>query len=368
MRGAGREPAVIVIDDMNAGGTERQVIELLRSYRSSRPRPLVLAVLKGGGQRLEEARAEASSSRVFRFRKGPVSVLLPFHLSGFMKQSRAGVVCCFGLLSGLFGMMAARLAGLPVVNASIRSAPLALAGKDRISRALMMMADFRIANSHAGLTAFRMQNAPRCTVVYNGMDVDRFHDVSGVGTTYACCMVGNFRKQKDHSTALRAFSLVRRSLPGSRFALVGRDRGTLGSMEALAAELGLEGAVDFYTDCSDPSGVVSASRIGLLLSPDGEGISNSILEYMALGRPVVATDCPGNRETLLDGAAGLLVPNRPEDVADRIQALLVNPGEASRMGTAGRERVRSVFSTDAMVHSFEAVFLKATGMSPHNDG
>jgi glycosyltransferase involved in cell wall biosynthesis len=359
MDGIGREPAVIVIDDMNAGGTERQVIELLNAFRSRSLRPVALAVLKDGGQRLEEAKAAVSSCRVFRFSKGPVSAILPFRLCGFMKQSGAEVVCCFGLLSGLFGLMAARLAGLPVVNGSIRSAPLTLGRKDRICRALLMRADIRVANSHAGLTAFRMQDTPRCAVVYNGIAQDRFSGISGEGNEYACCMVGNFWRKKDHASALRAFSLVRRNLPDSRFALIGRDWGTLGSSRALALELGLNGAVDFHTDCSDPCGIISESRVGLLLSPDGEGISNSILEYMSLGLPVVATDCPGNRESLVDQVTGFLVPNRPEQVADRINALLMNPGEAARMGEAGRERVRTVFSTDAMTEAFDAVFSDA---------
>ena len=114
-------------------------------------------MLKESGQRLAEATSFASAARVFKYRKNPTDFLLPFRLLGFMKEHRVGLVCCFGLLSGFFGLIAGRLAGLPVVNASIRSAPHSLSRKDRISRLLMMLADFRIANSNAGLKAFRLE-------------------------------------------------------------------------------------------------------------------------------------------------------------------------------------------------------------------
>ena len=105
-----QEPVLIVIDDMNAGGTERQVVELLKAYMDAGLRPLVLAVLKDNGQRLAEAMSYASATHVFRYRKNPFDFLLPFRLLGFIKEYHVGLVCCFGLLSGFFTLIAGRLA------------------------------------------------------------------------------------------------------------------------------------------------------------------------------------------------------------------------------------------------------------------
>ena len=354
-----QEPVLIVIDDMNAGGTERQVVELLKAYRAAGLRSLVLAVLKESGQRLAEATSFASATRVFKYRKNPTDFLLPFRLLGFMKEHRVGQVCCFGLLSGFFGLITGRLAGLPVVNASIRSAPHSLSRKDRISRLLMMLADFRVANSHAGLKAFRMEKTRRTAVIHNGIDTERFNYSKAEDAMYSCCMVANFWKNKDHETALQAFSLVRKQFPSSRFALVGHDWGTLQSSKEQAHYLGLEGVVDFVTDCTDPKEIISASTVTLLLSPHGEGISNAILEYMAMGRPVVATDCDGNRETVIDEVTGFLVPNKPENVADRIHFLLANSSKAETIGETGRNRACTFFGIDVMAKEYEKVFSQA---------
>lgn len=352
-----------MIDDMNAGGTERQVVELLKAYRNPGFRPLLLAVLKDDGQRLPEAKSFASAYCVIRYRKNPADFLLPFKLLGFIKKYRVGLVCCFGLLSGFFGLIAGRLAGLPVVNASIRSAPLFLTRKDRISRLLMMLADLRIANSHAGLKAFRMEKVRDCAVIHNGIDIERFSNSRAERISYSCCMVANFTKNKDHVSAVKAFSLLRKRFPESRYAFVGRDWGTLEPTKALAGGLGLCEAIDCFTDCSDPAGIIAESSVGLLLSPDGEGTSNSILEYMAMGRPVVATDCYGNRETVIDGTTGFLVHNSPEDVADRLSFLLEDSFRAGIMGEAGRERACTVFTMDVMTKAYEAVFSQASGFS-----
>ncbi len=361
IRRKAQEPVLIVIDDMNAGGTERQVVELLKAYRAEGQRPLVLAVLKDRGQRLAEAMSFASAARVFSYRKSPADFLLPFRLLGFMKEHRVGIVCCFGLLSGFFGLVAGRLAGLPVVNASIRSAPHSLSRKDRISRILMMLADFRIANSHAGLKAFRMEKVRGCTVIHNGIDTERFSYSKAEGISYSCCMVANFTKNKDHGSAVKAFALIRKRLPENRFAFVGRDAGTLEPTEAMAESLGLCGVIDYFTDCSDPAGIIAGSSVGLLLSPDGEGTSNSILEYMAMGLPVVATDCDGNRETIIDGATGFLVHNEPEGIAERLLFLLEDPSRARMIGEAGRVRASDVFAMDVMTRAYEAVFAETHG-------
>lgn len=72
-------------------------------------------MLKDNGQRLAEAMSFASAARVLKYRKSLKDFLMPFKLLGFIKENQVGIVCCFGLLSGYFGLIAGRLAGLPVV-------------------------------------------------------------------------------------------------------------------------------------------------------------------------------------------------------------------------------------------------------------
>jgi glycosyltransferase involved in cell wall biosynthesis len=260
------------------------------------------------------------------------------------------------------GLAAGRLSRLPVVNASVRSAPLALSRKDRISRFLMRRADLVVANSRAGLAAFGLEGRPDTVVIRNGVDPGRF---SGIPVPpeprWDVCMVGNFWANKDQATLLEAFALVLGERPGARLVLVGRDWGTLEPLRRLAARLSVDGRTDFVTDSTDPLRLIASSRVCCLLSPDGEGISNALLEYMALGRPVVATRCPGNEETVSEGVSALLVDNDPEEVAGALLRLLGDPALCAGMGAAGLGRVMEHFSLDSMVERFRVCLESVPG-------
>jgi glycosyltransferase involved in cell wall biosynthesis len=356
-------PAVlIVVDDMNAGGMERQVLELLKGLRSLDAGCASLAVLKPGGQLLSEALEIAPDAAVFRFGRRPSALAIPGRLAAMARGRGARVVCCFGLVSGLMGLAAGRLSRLPVVNASVRSAPLALSRKDRISRFLMRRADLVVANSRAGLAAFGLEGRPDTVVIRNGVDPGRF---SGIPVPpeprWDVCMVGNFWANKDQATLLEAFALVLGERPGARLVLVGRDWGTLEPLRRLAARLSVDGRTDFVTDSTDPLRLIASSRVCCLLSPDGEGISNALLEYMALGRPVVATRCPGNEETVSEGVSALLVDNDPEEVAGALLRLLGDPALCAGMGAAGLGRVMEHFSLDSMVERFRVCLESVPG-------
>jgi len=81
------------------------------------------------------------------------------------------------------------------------------------------------------------------------------------------------------------------------------------------------------------------------------------MEYMALGKPVVATDKGGNNEIVEDGRTGYLIPeNRPKIIADAILKLLQNPERAKRMGKLGRERITQSFNIDRMIDEYEILY------------
>jgi glycosyltransferase involved in cell wall biosynthesis len=125
-------------------------------------------------------------------------------------------------------------------------------------------------------------------------------------------------------------------------------------------------------DCSlEVVPILAAADIGVLLTDSryhAEGLPNSIMEYMACGLPVVCTDSGGNREIVLDGYTGLLVPSRdPAAVVDALRLLLEDPQKARLFGETGRERVRQEFSTEAMVEKTMTVYesvLRDGGCAP----
>jgi len=103
--------------------------------------------------------------------------------------------------------------------------------------------------------------------------------------------------------------------------------------------------------------VIKTFSIGVLVSTNGEGISNVIMEYMALEKPVIATDAAGNREIVKDGENGFLIPFRDENaLASRIREIVDRPDIGSAFGRAGRALVEQKFGIEQMVQKHVELF------------
>ena len=153
---------------------------------------------------------------------------------------------------------------------------------------------------------------------------------------------------KDHRTFLRAAARVRAAVPEAAFILAG-EGGLTETLRTLAAQLGLAEDVFFTGRCVNVSELLSISDV-CVLSSKAEGFSNSIIEYMAAARPVVATDVGGAREAIREGETGYLVkPGDDEMMAGRIVSLLTDPERARRMGERGLQVVNENFSCEALL-------------------
>ena len=108
-----------------------------------------------------------------------------------------------------------------------------------------------------------------------------------------------------------------------------------------------------------PAPYLQRSDVACLTS-HSEGFSNSIIEYMAAGVPVIATDVGGAKEAIVEGETGFLVPpNDTSAIADRISKLLnMNKIDREQFGIAGRKRVELLFSMDAQLEAFEALYCR----------
>jgi glycosyltransferase involved in cell wall biosynthesis len=160
---------------------------------------------------------------------------------------------------------------------------------------------------------------------------------------------------KDHPTFLRAARRVRDAVPDAAFVLAGEGR-LSEELRAYTAELGLAEDVFFTGRCERVGDLLSVSDV-CVLSSTAEGFSNSILEYMAAARPVVATDVGGAREAIEEGETGYVVaPGDDEAMAARITDLLLDPERARRMGERGRRVVEEKFSCEAQLSHTEALY------------
>jgi glycosyltransferase involved in cell wall biosynthesis len=126
-------------------------------------------------------------------------------------------------------------------------------------------------------------------------------------------------------------------------------------------------AVRFLGKRKDVEAIVATLDIGVLCT-FVEGLSNSVMEYMAAGKPVVATGGGGTCELVVDGETGCLVPARNAALlAATIEALVDDPERCSRMGLAGQAKLRREFSLERMVECTTALYETAAAASKRGD-
>lgn len=355
-----RSTIMIVVDGLPIGGTERQVVELLKGLKQNGRFKTALAVLDHGGALQQEAALLADIflpiQRRLRFDVTPILFLIQE-----AQNIKASLLHTFGWMSGFFGLVAARWLRLPIINSGVRTAWTHLPLREKLHTWAMLKADVVVANSKAGLKTYNLQGHRCVRVIYNGLDSARFNGV--VPEHYdrpTMCMVANFSKYKDQMTVIKSLPLIKTKIRDIQLFLVGIDMGYLDTCRQLVHELRLESAVSFISNTESPQPIISGSQVGVLMTNihfHGEGASNAILEYMAMGKPVVATDSGGIPEIIRENETGYLVPaEAPEKLAEKVIALLSDPELSYQMGQAGRLRVEREFSLNIMVKEYETLY------------
>jgi glycosyltransferase involved in cell wall biosynthesis len=154
--------------------------------------------------------------------------------------------------------------------------------------------------------------------------------------------------------------ILGRERPDLKLILIG-DGESRGALESLARELGIAANVVFAGRRTGPN-LHHLFDISVLCSTS-EGFSNSILEAMAAGNPVVATDVGATRDAVIDGQTGLLVPpSDPERLASAIAELLHNPERARAMGQAGQQRARDDYCASRSLEALEGLYEELAGV------
>jgi glycosyltransferase involved in cell wall biosynthesis len=235
----------------------------------------------------------------------------------------------------------------------------------RILRFVSRFVDRYVANSRTVARYVQDQegvSADRISVIYNGYEPYRESNVATCGGsllpgvalgTPVIGIVANLRPVKRIDTLVDAFAAVSQTFPAARLVVVGdcsspQAFSTARELGALVDRLRIRERVIFTGQVDEPMKYVERFTVAVLCS-ESEGFSNSIIEYMQAGRPVVCTDTGGNPEIVIDGCNGFLVPvGDVRTLAERLVRLLSNSALARQLGAAGRETVRA-YSYSRMV-------------------
>ncbi|MBI5375890.1 MAG: glycosyltransferase [Candidatus Schekmanbacteria bacterium] len=378
MTGQRKFNLVRIISDLPVGGVERRLVGLLPKLKDAFNVSVVCIREKGAlAHELEEQGIPVHLIH-FKGRLHPASLR---KLSKFLRENQTHIVHTHMYRPGISGTISAWLAGVPVVISNVHN----VAQWDTKRQAFMdrlvnPIRDSVIAVSGEVKKDFIENtglNEDKCTVIYNGVDTSKFRpDYPGKNRIIEEFKIAEGEKtvvniarlvaQKDHLTFFKAAAEVIKKYPGKvRFLIVGGGRAHEEALKA-ARETGIEGNVIFTGRRNDIPEILSASDISVLSSLK-EGFSNVILESMASGKPVVATDVGGNMEAIEEGETGFLVKAGDfNTMSDRILQLFQDENLKKSMGIKARKRAEDFFSIEKMIEKTTNLYfnlLKKKGVS-----
>jgi glycosyltransferase involved in cell wall biosynthesis len=352
-------PIAVVVPSFQPGGTERQMIELVRRLDPGRWTVHLTCFRPEGPwfERAAELAASVASFPISRF-GSQVTFAQGRRFAHWCRDRQIAVVHSSDLYSNIFFLPAAAAAGVPVRVGSRREIA---AGKSLVQiamqRAAYACAHTIVANAEAVATRLRREGVTRTriSIIPNGLDLSAYSPRLLPPTLRRVAMVANLRPGKGHDTLVDAAAILLRRFPDARFDLIG-DGDERARLEQLMASRGIAGAFTFAGHVENVAQRLQQADMFTLPS-ESEAFPNAVLEAMASRLPVVATDVGGIRELVQHGRTGLLVPPRnPLALANAIGRLMATPADARAFAANGRSLVEARYSFDRMVTAMDQLY------------
>lgn len=357
---------LFIIDSFEQGGSERQALQLLRQLRQSGRCRVRIACLQDRGS----LRTEAESLALGEIHEYALTSFYDFNfvkqvrrLVRYIHEHQIDVVHTHCFYTNIFGMTGAFLAGVPArLTSKGETDGFRTPLQKRAERISFRLAHRVIANCLVVQNQLIKEGVPPRKIIqhYNGLDLERLRVPADLTRAEVLkkfglpaeparrfvSIVANLRNPvKDHPVFLRAAARVHAAVPDAAFVIAGEGE-LMPGLRDLARQLGIENCVHFIGRCDDVASLLFASHVGVL-SSKAEGFANAILEYMAAGLPVVATDVGGVREAIIEGETGYIVPRGDDaQMAERLIQVLSHDDAARAMGEHGRLIVAEKFSAD----------------------
>lgn len=357
------------IGTLSAGGKERRLIELLSYLKTHTNYTLMVVVRRDQIDYPAFNEQDISYKRLTdQYKKGDKTLHFKFYK--ICKKYKPDIVHTWGGMPAFVSLLAIILLRIPHINSQITDAPPNLkkwSVQNIINKINFKFSTIILANSYAGLKAYRVDSLKKSRVIYNGVNLNRFQNLLSVdkikeqykiSTPFSVIMVASFIKYKDWTIYIDVVKkLVSVRIDVSFFAV--GDGYNLENIKQRVFDERINNVI-FPGKIDYVESLVNACDIGVLFSNKlvhGEGISNAIIEYMALGKPVIANDAGGTKEIVKNGINGYLITHETtEEIAALINNLLDDKDKRLKMGEAGKELIRESFTIDRMGKEFEKVY------------
>lgn len=366
---AGRKFKILfLIHQFAQGGAEQQMFELVKGIDKEKF-SVAVGCLVRGGKKWEDFRAIQNIKVVCFDRKHRFNIFVLAKIVSFLRENPVDIIHAYLAPAAVFGILAGLMSQTPILIIGERGQTSFATLGSRIYAILATLiarfTDLIITNSVAGRqrTIDSGVSPDRIVVIPNGVSSERLR----MKTTQTRCTlkindhcpilgnVASFVHIKDHLTLLKAVLLVRTKYPHVRCLLVGN--GPLGDrLQEYVKRMQLSENVVFLGYQDSVTDFIRLFDVAIL-SSKYEGCSNFILEAMACGKPVVATDAGGTSELVIDGATGFLVDKEdPQALATAVLKLLKDERLRAKLGIAGRQRVEQEFRVERMIKRTEEIY------------
>lgn len=352
------------------GGPEKQIVEHLKRLDPSRYHGIIVSFLEGGAENEILIQAKTVGLKHYGI---PMSnrfdVMALWELTRLLRQERVDFLCVHGYKSTVMGWWVGKRSGIPVIAFSrgYTGENKKVAFYEWLERRAIKRVDgiiFVSEGQRKRLEKFGIKGR-RNWVVHNAISVnsigptDRgkeiFKDFGIPGDEKVVVSAGRLSPEKGHRFLVEAIGMLQESIKNTRFVFCG-DGPCRQDLENQSKNLGISDICHFVGFRRDLKEIFQAMDLMVLPSLT-EGLPNVVLEAFACSKPVVATRVGGVPEIVEDGVNGVLVlPERPDLLAEAIKDYLADPEKSRMMGEAGYHKVRKDFTLEAQTEKLERIY------------
>ena len=359
-----------LVFDLIRGGTEGQCARVAIGL-AQRGVPQRVAVFHKQGFFLEAVESACGPVHEVRIRHlARVATLREMRrLAQWLHNEKIDVLHAWDADAAIFGQFAAQWADVKFITSRRDLGQIYPRWKLALMRRADRAAVCVVANAETVRDHFVAQglSAETIVVLLNLLDLEEFD--AGAAAPFSMedklptgrrlVVVNRLDPEKNTGLLIQALPRVRQVVPEAVLIIAGGGA-EMPKLRLMAAELGVTDAVCFLGEIHEVPALLRLCEVGALVPSHNEGLSNTILEYMAAGLPVMATDCGGNRELVRNGETGCLLPegSSAKAIAREWLMLLGNKEQAKAMGQAGRARVARAHSVVGGLDVYQAMYAK----------
>jgi len=353
------------IDSFKRGGKERQLVGLLNGLSSIKDCLFEIVLMNQDIQFRNALNWNINIHYLIKKRKKDPTILLK--LFKICRKFKPDIIHTWSSMTSFYALPIAKILRIKFVNGSIRYG-LPIKSFSRlwlIAKITFPFSNCVIANSKAGLKTHGLTESEKYRYVYNGFDFNRIssthpqkiRDKLGIRAEFVVGMVASFTKAKDYYSLVQSGINILEKCKNVNFIFVGDGPERKDVEETIAKKY--YDKFYFLGQRNDVEEIIKVFDVGILLSKvdHSEGISNSIMEYMAAEKPVIATKTGGNNELIIDGKTGFLIKhNDINALTEKVNMLLDNKKLRREIGKNAKNRLRELFNLERMVSDFTKIY------------